>query len=33
MDMEKQADGFWTVTTPPQAPGLHYYSIDIDAFK
>lgn len=30
MDMEKQADGFWTVTTPPQAPGLHYYTIIID---
>ena len=30
MDMEKQADGFWTVTTPPQAPGLHYYTINID---
>jgi enterochelin esterase-like enzyme len=30
MDMEKQADGFWTVTTPPQAPGLHYYAINID---
>jgi enterochelin esterase-like enzyme len=28
--MEKQADGFWTVTTPPQAPGLHYYAINID---
>jgi 1,4-alpha-glucan branching enzyme len=21
MDMEKQGDGFWTVTTPPLAPG------------
>jgi enterochelin esterase family protein len=30
MDMEKQADGFWTVTTPPQVPGLHYYVINID---
>ena len=25
VDMEKQADGFWTVTTPPLVPGLHYY--------
>jgi len=33
MDMEKQADGYWTVTTPPQAPGLHYYSIDIDGVQ
>jgi enterochelin esterase-like enzyme len=33
MDMEKQADGYWIVTTPPQAPGLHYYSIDIDGVQ
>jgi enterochelin esterase family protein len=30
LDMEKQADGFWTVTTPPMAPGLHYYTIIVD---
>lgn len=30
VDMEKQADGFWTVTTPPMAPGLHYYVINVD---
>jgi enterochelin esterase family protein len=30
LDMEKQADGSWTVTTPPLAPGLHYYSVVID---
>ena len=24
VDMEKQADGFWTVTTTPLVPGLHY---------
>ena len=29
-DMERQADGFWTFTTQPLAPGLHYYTIDID---
>ncbi|HKF50458.1 MAG TPA: alpha/beta hydrolase-fold protein [Terracidiphilus sp.] len=29
-DMEKQADGFWTFTTPPLAPGLHYYTINVD---
>jgi len=28
--MEKQPDGFWTITTPPLAPGLHYYTIFID---
>ena len=30
MDMEKQPNGFWTVTTPPQVPGLHYYTLIID---
>ncbi|MGA9668635.1 MAG: alpha/beta hydrolase-fold protein [Terracidiphilus sp.] len=30
LDMEKQPDGFWTVTTPPLAPGLHYYTLIID---
>lgn len=28
--MEKQADGFWTFTTPPLVPGLHYYTLTID---
>ncbi len=30
LDMEKQADGYWTVTTPPLAPGLHYYTVIVD---
>jgi enterochelin esterase-like enzyme len=30
VDMVKQPDGFWTVTTPPLAPGLHYYMLIID---
>ena len=30
IDMEKQADGFWTVTTPPLVPGLHYYTLIVD---
>lgn len=30
VDMEKQPDGFWTVTTPPLVPGLHYYVLNID---
>ena len=30
LDMVKGADGFWTVTTPPLVPGLHYYNFDID---
>lgn len=29
-DMQKDADGFWTFTTPPLAPGLHYYVINVD---
>jgi enterochelin esterase family protein len=29
-EMAKQADGFWTFTTPPLAPGLHYYTFVID---
>jgi len=29
-DMEKQADGFWAFTTPPMAPGLHYYMVIVD---
>lgn len=29
-EMEKQADGFWTFTTPAMAPGLHYYTIVVD---
>jgi enterochelin esterase-like enzyme len=30
IDMVKQLDGFWTVTTPPIVPGFHYYSLTID---
>jgi enterochelin esterase-like enzyme len=29
-EMVKQEDGFWTLTTPPLAPGLHYYTFVID---
>ena len=28
--MEKQPDGFWTVTTQPLVPGLHYYTVFVD---
>ena len=31
IDMEKQADGFWTVITPPLVPGLHYYTVIADS--
>lgn len=30
LDMTKQPDGFWTVTTPPLVPGLHYYTLIVD---
>ena len=30
LDMVKQPDGFWTVTTPPLVPGFHYYNLNID---
>ncbi len=30
LDMTKQPDGFWTVTTPPLVPGFHYYTLLID---
>ena len=30
MDMAKQSDGFWTITTPPLVPGFHYYTLNID---
>jgi len=33
MDMVKQPDGFWTATTPPLVPGLHYYTIVVDGVE
>jgi 1,4-alpha-glucan branching enzyme len=30
LDMERQSDGYWMVTTPPLVPGLHYYTVIID---
>jgi enterochelin esterase family protein len=30
LDMAKQPDGYWTVTTPPLVPGLHYYTLVVD---
>src|SRR5690349_14587321 len=33
VDMEKQPDGFWTVTTPPLVPGFHYYTLNIDGVE
>jgi enterochelin esterase family protein len=33
LDMVKQPDGFWTVTTPPLVPGLHYYTLIVDGVE
>jgi enterochelin esterase-like enzyme len=30
VDMAQEPDGFWTVTTTPLVPGLHYYTVIID---
>jgi enterochelin esterase-like enzyme len=30
VDMVKQPDGYWTVTTTPLVPGFHYYTLNID---
>jgi enterochelin esterase-like enzyme len=30
LDMAKQPDGTWLVTTPPLVPGFHYYTVQID---
>jgi enterochelin esterase-like enzyme len=30
VDMVKQPGGFWTVTTPPLVPGLHYYTLIVN---
>ena len=32
-NMQKDDKGIWTVTTDPQVPGFHYYSLVIDGFK
>jgi enterochelin esterase-like enzyme len=32
-DAEKDAEGFWTVTTDPQVPGFHYYWLVIDGVQ
>ncbi len=33
MDMVKQPDGYWTLTTPPIVEGFHYYSFFIDGVE
>ncbi|MCY2953924.1 MAG: alpha/beta hydrolase-fold protein [Planctomycetota bacterium] len=32
-DMQRDASGVWTVTTPPVRPGFHYYELVIDGFR
>jgi enterochelin esterase-like enzyme len=32
-DMERDSDGSWTVTIPPQVPGFHYYYLNIDGVR
>jgi enterochelin esterase-like enzyme len=32
-DMQKDDKGVWTVTTDPQVPGFHYYSLVIDGLR
>ncbi|EXG77788.1 enterochelin esterase-like enzyme [Xylanibacter oryzae DSM 17970] len=32
-DMVKSADGIWTVTTTPQSPSIHYYSLIVDGLS
>lgn len=30
LDLVKQADGYWAVTSTPFVPGFHYYTLLID---
>jgi len=32
-DMTKDAEGVWTATTPPLAPGFHYYTMVVDGVR
>ena len=32
-EMERGADGVWTVTTPPVIPGFHYYTLSVDGLR
>lgn len=33
LDMTKDADGWWSVTTPPAVPGFHYYWFTVDGLR
>jgi enterochelin esterase-like enzyme len=32
-EMQRGADGVWSVTTPPVIPGFHYYSLSVDGVQ
>jgi enterochelin esterase-like enzyme len=32
-DMERDSEGIWSVTIPPQVPGFHYYYLNIDGVR
>ena len=32
-DMERDGEGVWAVTIPPQVPGFHYYYLNIDGVR
>jgi enterochelin esterase-like enzyme len=32
-DMQRGADGVWTVTSPPIVPGFHYYALIVDGVR
>ena len=32
-DMERDSEGVWSVTIPPQVPGFHYYYLNIDGVR
>lgn len=33
LDMTKEADGYWTLTTAPLVPGFHYYTVLVDGME
>lgn len=32
-DMERDSEGVWSMTIPPQVPGFHYYYLNIDGVR
>src|SRR5262245_60512186 len=33
LEMSPDADGVWSITTPPAVPGFHYYWFTVDAVR